>query len=337
MAVNISCNGYEIPLGLIKEQLRYSGAKSIMLHAPDGLKHLYPCLADQLSLHGYSNIYYSLNPGYGACDIPLEEATTLGVDLILHLGHEEYSPNLRSTVASKVVYVPVYYVGEVSNQALLQLHEILRSLNGATVVVSSTPIELYARKKVVAYLEDKGFSVFEAETPVLGCLYSHVVSMEADIHVIVAGGLFHPIGLGLLVSKPVVALDPYMGRVWRVNKESEKVLRKRYYLLLKAREAVKGRVGLIAGTRPGQYRFELIKRLVEAANSHGFSVFHISSNYLTLERLYAIDAALGLDFYVVTSCPRLPIDDLADFHKPVLTPGEFLMILTDSVKYIYPW
>ncbi|MEM2025581.1 MAG: diphthamide synthesis protein, partial [Desulfurococcaceae archaeon] len=220
---------------------------------------------------------------------------------------------------------------------LLQLHEILWSLNGTTVVVSSTPIELYARKKVIAYLEDKGFSVFEAEKPVLGCLYNHVVSMETDVHVIVAGGLFHPIGLGLLVSKPVVALDPYMGRVWQVNKESEKVLRKRYYLLLKAREAVKGRVGLILGTRPGQCRFELIKRLAEVANSRGFSVFHISSNYLTIERLYAIDAALGLDFYVVTSCPRLPIDDLADFHKPVLTPGEFLMILTDSVKYIYPW
>lgn len=337
MTETILCNGYEIHLERLVNWFRQSSAKSVLLHAPNGLKYLYLCLSDLLMQKYGVTVFYSANPGYGACDIPIEEAVALQVDLIIHLGHEGYIVLPRDKIPIEVVYIPVYYVGDISSSTLNELYGVLKGFSPETVSVSSTLIESNIRGKVAAYLESRGLKVVEIKRPVLGCFYSHVTSIRADAHVIIAGGLFHPIGLGLVANQPVIALDPYSRRVWHVNKESERVLRRRLFLLFRAKDAVRGRVGLIAGTRPGQYRAELIKLLKEAASSQGFKVFSITSNYLTLERLYAIDAALSLDFYVITSCPRLPIDDLADFHKPVLTPGEFLMILTGSNKYIFPW
>jgi Diphthamide synthase subunit DPH2 len=42
--------------------------------------------------------------------------------------------------------------------------------------------------------------------------------------------------------------------------------------------------------------------------------------------------------FVVTSCPRLPVDDLYEYEKPVLTPGEAFMALQGRLEpYMFPW
>lgn len=285
-------------------------------------------------------VYYSSNPGYGACDIPLEEMEAVNADLVLHLGHPRYySVHAGEHLRGRVLYIPVYYLGTPSSQLLEELVAMLNRLGARRISISSTLVERYVREYVSSFLESRGFIVRTVEEPVLGCSYGHVKVLDelVDAHLIIAGGVFHPLGLALATSKPVVALDPYLGKVWYTRHEAEKVLRKRLYILFKAKSATRGLMGLIIGVRPGQLRLNLVDYIEELAVSKGYKIYKLVSNYLTLERLAAIDAALDLDFYVVTSCPRLPVDDLAEFHKPVLTPGEFIMLVTGSTRYSFPW
>jgi len=333
------CGLYTIQLKAALEKIRELNARRVLLHAPDGLKPLYECVESCLQrLH--VEVLYSSEPAYGSCDLPLDEARETGVDVVLHIGHEEYT--LRERVWGSditVVYVPVYYTVVLDNTLLESLYRLLVEAGVQRVSVSSTLIESSQRAQVARYLRVKGLLVREVSTPLLGCYYGPVVALDetVDAHVVVSGGAFHPLGLGLISLKPILVVDPYSHRVWSAREEADKVLKKRFYVLLRARDVWGGRLGLITGGRPGQYRRVLVEYLERVARSSGFRVYKITSSYTTIERLVAIDNALRLDLYVVASCPRLPVDDLSEFYKPVLTPGEFIMLATGSEKYIYPW
>jgi 2-(3-amino-3-carboxypropyl)histidine synthase len=331
----IECGSYEIDISRIVTEAK--NWRKILLHAPNGLKHLYYCL---LSLFERLNIetYLSLSPGYGACDLPLDEAEILGVDALIHLGHEEY-PLVECSVRSHVLYIPVYYRGAVLEDLTLKLIDVLKSMGVKSLTVSSTLIESKQRELVAKYLTERGFKVYNVYKPILGCHYIGPLAYEKDVdaHLVVGGGLFHPLGLGLISSKVVLALDVYQQRIWNASEESLKILKKRLYMIASLRTSNARRMGLLIGSRCGQYRPSIVGRIEEEAKRSGYEVYKIASSYLTPERLIAIDDALRLDFYVVTSCPRLPIDDLGDFYKPVLTPGEFIMLVKGIERYIYPW
>ncbi|MEM4717570.1 MAG: diphthamide biosynthesis enzyme Dph2 [Desulfurococcaceae archaeon] len=331
-----NCGYYLVDLSRVLDVVNKRKTRKILLHAPDGLKHLYVCIQGVLEKHGVFEIYFSSNPGYGACDIPFEEASVIGVDLIVHIGHERYPFEILSN-QDLVVYVPVYIVLDPSLELVEKLVSILRENNYKRLTISSTLIDKFVRGKIREHLLNNGFTIYEIDKPVLGCMYRHIVVFDknVDAHIIITGGLFHPLGLGLVSRRPVVAVDPFMGKIWFAHVEAEKILRKRLFNVVKAKNSLS--TGLIVGTRPGQYRVSLVEGLKKHAMSKGYRVYVISTSYLTIERLASIDSALNLDFYVVTSCPRLPIDDLGEFHKPVLTPGEFLMIIRNVDEYIYPW
>ncbi|ADV64356.1 diphthamide biosynthesis enzyme Dph2 [Desulfurococcus mucosus] len=329
------CSLYDIDLDALTKQVSKSSGR-VLLHAPDGLKPLYNCIAPVLEQAGVEAAF-SASPGYGACDIPFEEAEAIGADLLVHIGHLEYF-QYGFKPAVKVLYIPVYRRPYIEQGLLRELVETLREAGVVKVSVSSTLVEEKIRRVVANHLASNGFKPIEVGFPVLGCLYTHVTSLDTsvDAHLMVAGGVFHPLGLALVSKKPVVVLDPYRGRVWRAGDEASRVLKQRLMRVFEARNSG-NRVGVIVGSRPGQYRPWLVEKIEEEAAGRGYRVYRIISGYLTLERLIAVDNALGLDVYVVTSCPRLPIDDLSEFYKPVLTPGEFMMLLKDAGNYIYPW
>lgn len=309
----------------------------VLIHAPDGLKPLYKCLERKLREQGVS-AYFSSSPGYGACDIPFEEAEAIGAKAIIHLGHLEYPLAGKPREDVEVFYVPVYFKGHVSEETLLRLESALKRLGASRITLSSTLIEERVRGFLSKRLRDLGFYVIEAQRPVLGCYYSHVLAhdREVDAHVIIAGGLFHALGLAISAAKPTIAVDPYKGEVRDMREDAMRALKKRMYKVFLAKSSGR-RLGIVVGSRPGQARDWLNRALAERAKERGYEVYMIASTYVNLERLIAIDNALSLDLYVVTSCPRLPIDDLDDFYKPVLTPGEFLMLIEAVDRYVYPW
>ena len=73
---------YELELARIVGEVRKSGAKSVLLQLPDGLKPWGPALVDYLSGECGVEISIWLGACFGACDLPNSDA-----DLVVQFGH----------------------------------------------------------------------------------------------------------------------------------------------------------------------------------------------------------------------------------------------------------
>ncbi len=341
--MNSICSLYEIDY----EQLRryIADNKRVLIIAPNGLKKLYKCISDRYP-DLLDKVIFSSSPSYGSCDLPLSEIYTLKPDIIIHIGHSDY-PWKSYSLGVRILYVPAYYAKKPSRDELLIIKNTLEKTGISRIAIVATIQHIKIIDRIKEYLQENGFMVeigeasFNTMAPgqVLGCEYSSLVKVKdkIDAVLVVAGGYFHALGAYLVSGKPVYIYDPYRGVVEDYTREAYRVLAKRYYLVEKIRTGLYRSVGLIIGSTPGQYRPSLIDYLYRRSVEKGFKPYIISSHYLDKDRLTSIDNGFNLDFYVITSCPRLPIDDLSDFYKPVLTPGEYIMVLNNVKNYVFPW
>ncbi|MEZ0393628.1 MAG: 2-(3-amino-3-carboxypropyl)histidine synthase subunit 1/2 [Desulfurococcaceae archaeon] len=316
-----------------------SNSRTVLLTAPDGLKHVFPCMRGLLTALGAKSIVLSSSPSYGSCDIPVEEAIAVGADVIVHVGHEPY-PMRGYDYATKVLYVPAYTYADLPQGFLGGLVDFLRSRGFREVVVGTNYSERIVALEVAQGLRDRGVKVVNDEPLViLGCIFPAELRKLSDARVllVVAGGFFHALGAVMAGVPRVVGVDPFRQAYYDANAEAARYLAKRYFLAAKLRNEPPKLVGIVVGSRPGQYRPWLVEALAKILRERSVDYVVISSTYLRYEDLVAVDRALRADAYVVTSCPRLPIDDLSDFHKPVLTPGELMFSLGAIDSYRYPW
>ena len=101
--------GFDFEEERIKQEITRLGATRVLLQMPEGLKPDAPRIVEIIEKQGALSII-SADPCYGACDIAVNEAQSLGVDLIVHFGHaklvlQEKIPTIyieaRATVAVK--------------------------------------------------------------------------------------------------------------------------------------------------------------------------------------------------------------------------------------------
>ncbi len=339
------CKYYEIDYKKIISFIEENKPKKILLQAPDGLKKLLICIYEKIK--DLTTVIFSSSPSYGACDLPVEEIEKLGVNALIHIGHNKY-PLLSYDVGIPVLYIEAYYRWSIPDKLIDDIVLLLREKRYERIGLLASIQHIKSLPELKDKLEEKGFKAIIGKTSypntmldgqVLGCEYSSALSImrDVDTFLVVSGGIFHSLGLALISDKEVLAVDPYKNTVWNATSYSKKYLSKRYYIVSKLRYTDIRSIGIIVGSRPGQYRPRIVEFLKQKAEEKGYSVYIISSTVLDKERLIAIDNALNLDAYVVTSCPRLPIDDLSDFYKPVITPGEFIMLVEGLEKYVYPW
>ncbi|WP_440060239.1 diphthamide synthesis protein [Thermogladius sp. 4427co] len=337
----MKCDLYVFDETVIEREIRSISREKpvILLHAPDGLKNLYTCLKSFLVERFKAEVYFSIAPGYGACDIPVEDILYLKPDLVIHIGHLEYA--MRETeIPWRIVYLPVYYDITPPRSVLEKLAEALASRAWRRIGLFYPETERLIAGRVKEHLSGRGFKILEdnSRRPILGCDYTPLVKLMNDIDgaLIIAGGLFHPIGAAFYTDR-ILAYDPYRNSIWDPLVEASRILRKRIFLVSGLRNQALKRAVVVAGSRPGQYRPSVIGMVVKMLQSIGVEADVVFSSYLTIERLVAIDSVFKPDLIVITSCPRLPLDDFSDFYKPVLTPGEIVMLVKGLDKYVYPW
>jgi 2-(3-amino-3-carboxypropyl)histidine synthase len=336
------CEQYE--LQGIDQIIKHPGR--ILVTAPDGLKPLYRCILGGSERRGIEfSLIFSMQPSYGACDLPVDEIEALKPSLIIHIGHNRY-PFLAYEPKTRIVYIPAYYKSTLSPTEEEQIAGILSERGIKRVGILGTIQHARLIPVIAERLQSRGIHAmigkprysWMEQGQILGCEVSAAEAVNDSVEgfLVVAGGYFHATGVYLATGKPVIIYDPYRGIVEDYTRKAYSVLAKRYYMIEEAKE--KGRrVGIIMGTTPGQYRPAIVGRLVTEGSRMGYQHTLLVSRYLDMDRLISIDNGLGLDFYVVTSCPRLPIDDLSEFYKPVLTPGEYRMIIENKSGYIFPW
>ena len=319
--------GFDFEEERIKQEITKFGAKRVLLQLPEGLKPEGPCLAKIVEKSGALPII-SADPCYGACDVAVNEAEILGVDLILHFGHSRLVkhkkvPTLyfeaRATVTvEKAVKKSLRLLSNYGKIGLATSVQHLQSLNQAREIL------IRAGKTVI--IGDSGQMGYAGQ--VSGCNYSNVKSIadEVDAFLFVGGGMFHALGVALSTSKPTFIADPYDNRAFAVNHEAQQVLKKRWACVEEARDAKT--FGVLVGLKPGQKRFDQALSVMALAEKHGKAAYLLAVREITPETLLEFPS---IDAYVNTACPRISLDASGKFSKPVLTINEFMVASGESL------
>ncbi len=298
--------------------IRGRNARTVGLQFPVGLRTKAVELAQELESKAGVTCLVSADPSFGACDVP-----DMPVDLIVHLGHAPM-PHLR--------YRNVFFYDlpgpPLTSMGFIDAAEPL--LPGRIGLVTTTQYRHWL-PKIQERLEAKGHVVRIGDPDrrvayagqLLGCDYHTATVIERDVdgYLYVGTGDFHPLGVAILVDKPVIIADPERGTARSLAEVKDRILRQRHAAISRAQDAQV--FGIIVSKKIGQLRMDLGQDLKALAEKHGrkasiFLMDLVSPDYL---------AGYRVDAWVNTACPRIAIEDILQYKQPILTPPEFEIVL----------
>lgn len=300
------------------EVIRGRNAKMVGLQFPVGLRTKAVELAQEIEEKTGVACLISADPSFGACDVP-----DMPVDLIVHLGHAPM-PHLR--------YNRVFFY-DLPGPPLgsLAFVDAAIPLLPKRVGLLTTVQFRHWLPEIRAHLEKSGHEVRIGEpdrrvayaAQLLGCDYhtATVIADQVDGYLYIGTGDFHPLGVAILVDKPVIIADPERGTARDLKEVREHILRQRYAAIARAQDA--SSFGIIISKKIGQARTEMARDLKGLAEKHG------KQANLFLMDLVSPDLLEGyrVDAWVNTACPRIAIEDILQYKQPLLTPQEFEIVL----------
>lgn len=340
---------YDVDIASLASFIKRHGFKRILLQAPDGLKPLLSHLINGIREVLGSNIelFVSGSPTYGSCDIAFDEAEAIGAELIVHVGHNKHPFVENNVYKIPVYYVPAFYKLMLDKHFLKEVSVFLEKIGASSVVVVASLQYIKQARQIHEFLEKNNIRVVKGiprhkdmmEYQVLGCEYSAInLASSVDTILVVSSGLFHGIGACLYSrNSRTIIVDVVKKDIIDLSSLCRKILAKRLYIVSKIMNSDFKKTCIVTGVRPGQYRGSIINSLASMFTRNNVEVVKAVVHYVNRDVLSALDNAFSPDFFIVTNCPRLPIDDLSDFYKPVLTPGEAVMVLKRSLDYVFPW
>jgi len=298
--------------------IRGRNSKTIGLQFPVGLRTKAVELAQEIEAKAGVMCLVSADPSFGACDV-----AEMPVDLIVHLGHAPM-PHLRY---NRVFFYDLPGPPLSSMQFVDSAEPLLPKRVG---LLTTTQFRQWL-PAIKEHLEKKGHVIRIGEPDrrvayagqLLGCDYytATVVEKEVDGYLYIGTGDFHPLGVAILVDKPVIIADPERGTARNLKEVRDHVLRQRHAAIARAHDATV--FGIIVSKKLGQVRMELATELKALAEKHGKQANLFLMDLVAPELLqgYRVDA------WVNTACPRIAIEDILQYKQPMLTPQEFEIVL----------
>ena len=299
----------------VKEKIKEK-KKRILVQIPEGLKQYALEIEDSLK-EVAEEVFVCIDPCFGACDVAEDKAKKIGAELILHFGHNQfYKPSVPT------VFVPLKF--NVEESLVLELVERLKSENIGKVGLCCNVQHVEEIANIAKILERNGIEVFVGENKngilaqVLGCDFSaaKVIAEDVDAIVFIGDGLFHSLGIIFATGKRVVQLDTLNKKISKIGIQKDAFLRQRFAAIEFFKKAKK--VGIIVSTKKGQFRLEKAIELKKKIEKAGKETALLIGDFLFPEYFVGIN----VDCFVNTACPRIAIDDYANFKVPILNPAE---------------
>ncbi len=266
----------------VKKAIRKKKPKRVLLQVPEGLKERALEIAEVLEKEGIET-FISAEPCYGACDLRIHEAKTLGCDAILHLGHEK----LIETEFN-VIYVPLKFYAEIDAKKIAEYIK-----EKSIGLVTSIQYE-HLLKNIAEELKKYGKDV-EIGGSILGCNTRNAEKLKTECILFIGSGRFHALGLKD-IRKKVYRYDVELQQIEEVDfyiEEKKRVARRAIFDDAKT-------IGIIISTKPGQLiSTEELLRLKKKLMELGKKPYVIVMDEVKKEKLLKCDA------YVNTACPRL--------------------------------
>jgi 2-(3-amino-3-carboxypropyl)histidine synthase len=316
---------FNLETSRLKKEILKHHVEKVLLQLPEGLKPEAPKLAAAIEEAGAQAVI-SGDPCYGACDLALTEAETLGVNLIVHYGH-----SLMMTFPDSAV--PVVYVEAKAELDLKPTVEkaipLMKAWNN--IGLATTIQHTHKLSEAARTLEAAGKTVHVGNTKhgkkpgqILGCNYDNAknVADKVDGFLFIGGGRFHALGLFLATMKPTIAADPYLNNAVSIDADAKKIIHKRYASINEAKTAQN--FGVIIGLKPGQKNLKSAQKIKKTLEAKGKKAVLIALREITPATLTQFPT---IDCYVNTACPRIALDEASAYTKPVLTPKEAMVAL----------
>ncbi len=280
-----------------------------ILQVPDGLRRKVLEIVDELG-----DVLIDCESCFGACDLAIQEAKILGCEKIIHYGH------------SKILEtdIPVEYVElREDYDPIPVLERELNKIKEKRIGLISSLQFLDSLEKAKKFLEEKGKIVKIGKGKlypgqILGCDISSAKEIENEIEAFlyIGSGKFHPLGVALKTEKPVYILDVEKNEISDLKGIKEKFLKQKYTAIGLAKNAK--RIGILVSIKSGQLNLELAKKIKKRLEEKGKRVYILIFNKIKPEKLEGLE----LDCYINTACPRIAIENRAEFKKPILNPDE---------------
>jgi 2-(3-amino-3-carboxypropyl)histidine synthase len=276
--------------------------KKVLIQLPEGIKQN---SFDLLKIFQDLKIeaVFSGETCWGGCSVGVEEAKGVGADTIVHFGHSEFMK----------VKFPVKYI-EVKDELNLEpiLQKSLEKLkNFKKIGLSCSVQHIQDLDKIVKFYKDNNKQVILSEKlgkvnypgQILGCQYSGLKAIQKKVEIfVILGNEFHATGALMTLEKPVILLDVYNDKIQDFPGLKEKII------------------------KPGQ-KFGSEKQLIEKLKKIKKDFIVISMNELTNEKLRNF---YDVECFIELACPRIALDDVEQFEKPLLTFKEALVGLGEK-------
>ncbi len=311
----------------LREEISRRKAKRVLIQLPEGLKPEGPRLAAVVEEAG-ALAFISADPCYGACDLALSDAETLGIDLLVHFGHslmirQEKVPTIYIEAKAKVD----------ANTAIRKALPLLKGWKAIGVATTVQHIHILngardllreAGKKVVVG-EAGGLAKYAGQ--VIGCDYTTVKSIvdEVEAFLFIGGGKFHALGVSLATAKPTVIADPYEKRAYSIENEVRRIIKQRWASIHEAKHAET--FGVLIGLKTGQKRVEEALQIKEKLEKNRKTATLLAIKQITPEALMQFPQ---INAFVNTACFRMALDDASKFLKPVLNINETLVMVGEE-------
>lgn len=316
---------YDLEMGRVAQEIVKRRARRVLLQLPDGLKPKGFDLARGIEKRTGALVMLSSSHCFGSCDLATDEAKALGADVIVHYGHSpwEYDAGVR------VIYVEArsdLNVEKSLTRALLRLKDAER-------IGLVAPLQFVAKLEIACSLlrgmgkegiiGGKGDGL-AYKGQITGCNYSSAIRMidSVDAFIVIGGGTFHALGLALTSGKKTIVADPHSRRAYEVDHLRKRILMQRWALISRFDDHES--FGILVGIKPGQRHLKEAKEIKKEMERHGRRSLIIPISDLEDHTLQSFS---DIDAFIDTACPRVAIDDLSKFSKPILLPAEIEVAL----------
>ena len=313
---------YDFEEGRIIEEIKKKNAKKILLQLPEGLKKEAFRIVELIKTNTNSEVVVSGSSCWGGCEIAVEEAEKIKVDLLIHFGH---APFVR--VDFPILYIELY--SKLDAVSLLDKNIDKLNIEKIGLIGSVQYIKqfenlkkyLESKGKKVIIPKKKGFSAYDGH--VVGCEYNSLKTIENEVDgFLVIGNKFHSLGAALMcIDKDVYLLNEQSNNLELMNGEKDKVIGQRAIAIDKVKSAKK--IGIVVDKKIGQYNMKIAENLKNDFEKLGKEVIIIIVNEFSpgLMNFYNVDA------FIDTACPRIAFEDFDRYDKPIITSREAKVVV----------
>ena len=316
---------YDLEEERLVAEIMGRGVRRLLIQLPDGLKNEGPRLSSIIREKTGAEVFVSASPAWGACDLSLDAAARLKADLLVHYGHNEF---LRDSSNG----LPVLYIPAKSKHDVMPLVEkAMPLLDGSRIGLATVVQHLHTLEGMTKVLESSNFRVTvpgrgpwaHNSGQVLGCDYFGLKRIEPEVDsFLIVASYFHALGASLSLEKPTIYADPYDGTVRSLEQDRARIIRQRYAMVEKAKQAKN--FGIIVSTKPGQSNPTIALNILSQLEQSGRKGVILYADEVRPDKLLDF---LDIEAFVDTACPRLALDDPERFLKPIVTRDEIMVVM----------